>query len=741
VLDAATGEPLERVRIDLSGVPPRTGQGPVAAAITSGDGRFSFNPIPDGDVTISATSIGYLTLREVVPVRNGESRDIEIRLTPDKLGSRESVDVNAGPFALETSPSSVSLSGSEVRNLGTVLMDDPLRAVQAVPGVVTSDEFQSQFAVRAAGYNRVGLFLDGILLHQPFHAVQGEQSSASITVVNGDVLDSLNLQAIPGSNFYDRDAAVIDARTREGGRDRLTARLNASMSNLSGTVEGPLGREGRGSWLISARKSYLQYLIKLASDQNALGFSFEDVTAKATYDVGRNHRLSALLVDGLSGLDRSANTTLGLNTIVTSDDHITIGSLGWRWTATPAFFVNHRAAWIGERYQNRNGEPMVLGRGNYFEWMGGGDGSWLRNGAARLDFGWNVRELRGEGGENRRLTNPTRLVPSNTYRGDGARTGGYLLPSWSMWSGRLQLVAGGRWDSYSPAAPFSARVALSPSASLGIRLAERTRLSLAWGHAAQYADIGQAFLGAPATLAQGKPFLLPERTIHFNAALEQILDAKTRVRVEAFQRLDRDLIWQPLLDPRIQANGTIYSPPSQPLFTNSARAYARGLQFLVQRRTANGWTGWVGYSYTVSRECDGVLKRCFTADFEQRHTLNAYASYRWRPTLNLSARWTYGSGIPLQGFFRQTGVLQYALAASRNDIRMPDLQRLDLRMNKTYVRHRAHYTLFLEVINVLNHKNYRADDLQNFDAKTGVAKPNFQTTFPILPSVGLMIEF
>jgi hypothetical protein len=64
-----------------------------------------------------------------------EVKEFEIALAPEVL--RQTIEVKAGPFgtAQQDSPSVLSLRGDEAKNLGSVLADDPLRAVQGLPGV------------------------------------------------------------------------------------------------------------------------------------------------------------------------------------------------------------------------------------------------------------------------------------------------------------------------------------------------------------------------------------------------------------------------------------------------------------------------------------------------------------------------------------------------------------------------------------------------------------------------------
>ncbi len=139
----------------------------------------------------------------------------------------------------------------------------------------------------------------------------------------------------------------------------------------------------------------------------------------------------------------------------------------------------------------------------------------------------------------------------------------------------------------------------------------------------------------------------------------------------------------PLFDPRLLANGTVFFAPNSAPWANSQRGYGRGAQIMVQRRTANGFTGWVSYAYGVAQVDDGVLHLTFPTDNDQRHTVNVFGSYRLRPTVNLSMKWLYGSGLPIPGFYRLVNG-QYYLSANRNQLRLLDYQRVDVRMNKEW---------------------------------------------------------
>jgi hypothetical protein len=84
---------------------------------------------------------------------------------------------------------------------------------------------------------------------------------------------------------------------------------------------------------------------------------------------------------------------------------------------------------------------------------------------------------------------------------------------------------------------------------------------------------------------------------------------------------------------------------------------------------------------------------------------------------------------------------QYYLAESRNALRTDAYSRVDARINKAYVFDRWKLTLYGEVINSFNRANYRFDSFGGYNAKTGRATVYLDRMFPIIPSIGVVLEF
>jgi hypothetical protein len=725
VVDTRGGEALSNVAVQLVGTGFRS--------TTDATGHFHIGELPPGDYTLNVSTVGYHLAKKSFHLEAGETKEFEVVLTPDTLRQTETVQAQATPFetARQDSPSTLTLSGNDAKNLASVLADDPLRAVQNLPGVSSNNDFDARFSLRGADYSRIGLYLDGVLLHSPFHMLQGQNVQGSATAFNGDMVEEMELHegAWP-QRFEDRSAGVLDVHTRDGSRDEILFRVTASASNAGAMAEGPLGKKKkRGSWLAAARKSYLQYIFERTFPNTTYIFGFEDAQGRLTYDLTPKQNLTLYVLESYSALDRSNRSSLGINTLAGAGYHYTLGNLGWRYTASPKLLITTHAAWMREKFDNLNRTDLQLANGFYGEWVGNTTATWMWKQQAQFDAGVSVRQLRDAGQSIQYQSVATNIRVLDRWNGTGTHTGGFAQQSWTGLGGMLHLAAGVRWDHEN----VDGVAAVSPQCSAALYLTHSTRIQMGWGQYVQYPEI--SLLTSPL----GGRRLLPLRSDQAIAGIEQRLGERTRLRLEYYNRADRDMPFQPFYDPRLLANGTVFAPPANPLYYNSVRGYARGVEVFLQRSSANRFTGWVSYAYGRTAMRDGVSLERFPSDWDQRHTVNVYGGYRLRPTVNLSARWSYGSGFPIPGYLKQVGTTYY-LATARNALRMPDYMRADFRVNKSWTRDKWKITLYGEVVNLTNRTNYIYDSFNGYNTKTAQANLTLDTMFPILPSAGIVLE-
>lgn len=741
VVSSRDKEPLALVQVQIQDAASNANT--PLRAVTGTDGAFSITGVPAGNYVLQTTTVGYYLVHQEFTLAAGESKNFDVVLTSSMDQRKDTVEVSGGAFGVApvAAASSITLQGEERKNLASVLADDPLRAVQGLPGVTSNNDFDSEFSLRGASFDRIGLYLDGVLLHSPFHTTDAQSGDGSLTIFNGDMTDDMTLyEGAWPVRYSDRTAGILAVDTREGNRQGFQGRLQASASNAGGLFEGPIGKKQRGSWIVSFRKSYLDYILNRIDfgDQPPLAFGFTDGEARLTYDLTSKHTISLSDVEGASGVDRTQfQSELGPNTVMTSGFRFSLLNLGSRYAPNQRVLITNHVAWSRERGDVENRDKALLSNQAYGEWTWHGDVSvsWLSDkpGKNTLDFGGLFRRLREDGSALQFVFTPVQVPSQDLFRGTGSRAGGYVQQSYGFLSERIHLTAGVRQDEFS----LSTVQVTSPYASASFLPLKKTRLQLDWGQYAQFPELNQIFSTFTHTP------LLPERATHYEAVVEQTLDERTRLRVEYYDRQDRDLLARPLLDPRVLLNGGIFNAVPNAPWLNSQRGYSRGAQVFIQRRSANGFTGWISYAYGHAEIRDSTLGVSFPSDFDQRHTFNAYVSRRLRPTVNVSARFTYGSGMPLPGFYRaEIGAgTAYFLTTNRNGLRAPDYQRTDLRLNKAYVHKKSKATLFAEVVNLTNHHNRDFDSPGPYDSTTGRTFPNFFSMFPILPSAGIVYEF
>jgi hypothetical protein len=724
VVDARGGEALAKVEILLDSGAYRT---------TTGDnGRFSLPGVEPGDYVLNVSTVGYHLVKKPFHLDAGGAVDFEIVLSPDTFHQTDTVEAKASPFeaARADSPGALVLAGNDIKNLASVLADDPLRAVQSLPGVSSNNDFDARFSLRGADYDRIGFYADGVLLHEPFHMIQGQNLTGSGTSFDGDMVDSMELHegAFP-ARFSDRSAGVLDVATRDGSRTGTTFRATASVSNAGLVAEGPFGKKKRGSWLAVVRKSYLQYILARTFPDNTFIFGLEDVQTRLTYDLTPKSTVTLYFLESFSNLNRpTAGANLGVNSIVTAGYHYTFANFGWRYSPINRLLLVSHAAWMREKYNDHNPNNLPTSAGFYGEWVWNTSATWMWNSKSPLEAGWSLRQMRDQGFSDRYQTVTTAPTVLDHFNGNALREGGYLQQSWMAWAGRLRFTAGARWDHHS----IDKVSAVSPSAAAAFGITPSTNLQLAWGQYVQYPEI--SLLTSPL----GSRALLPIRSNHATAALEQRIGQRTRVRAEYYNRADRDLPFQPLIDPRI-VSGKVFAPPLNPPYVNSLRGYARGVEVFVQRSSANRFTGWVSYAFGRTGMREGVTHATFPSDLDQRHTVNVYGGYRLRPSVNLSLRWSYGTGFPIPGYLLQNGALYY-LSASRNQVRLNPYSRTDFRVNKAWTHDKWKLTLYGEVINLTNRTNYVFESFNGYTTSTKQAYITLDKMFPILPSAGVVFE-
>ena len=113
----------------------------------------------------------------------------------------------------------------------------------------------------------------------------------------------------------------------------------------------PLGAAKRGSWLVSARKSYLELLLRQIDSTSGVSFGFSDVQSKLVYDVADRQRLELSLVAGRSRLEQQSEPG-ELGEVDDGRNSAQLVDVAWRFTPSKSFTLTERVAFAANRSRN-----------------------------------------------------------------------------------------------------------------------------------------------------------------------------------------------------------------------------------------------------------------------------------------------------------------------------------------------------------------------------------------------------
>ena len=726
VVDAHSGEAIAKVKVIASGTEQST--------TTDENGAFTLENLPAGQIDLYITTVSYGLVKKVITLKEGENPDALIVLNEEAAALTENVTVPPDPYETTqtNAASEQTLNKRELQALSSVLLNDPVRAAQALPGATTNDDFRSEFAIRGAGFDRVGLYLDGILTENFVHTVQGGfPDTGSLSVINADTVNSVTLMSGAFSSQYgDRTAGILAIETRDGNRVKPTGRVAASLSGLSGVVDGPFAN-GRGSYLFAARKSYLGYLVRRISEQSQLTnnppvLGFADFQGKAVYDLTKQSQLGFTLIFGDFNFEENRDRNqVGINNVFHGGSRNLLVNGHWSYTPNPHLFWQTRVFGLRSKFKNTNRDDTILEDGNRTQVGVRSDLSVQAQANNRIEAGLYFRSVKVNSFTQFFDFTFGTLRDFGSFNRRGAETSFYAQDTWTSERLGLALTGGSRIEHSS----VTGETLVSPRASLGWAIDKNWKIRAAAARYYQFPDFELMFGRL------GNSGLRAERSTHYNASVERRLGDRLRVLAEVYDREDANIFFS-LSEPRLENNNVTFTEFP---FRNALRGHARGLELMLQRRSANKLTGWISYAYSRTTLTDSQTGLTFASDTDQRHTLNVYGSYRFTETWNLSGELRYGSGEPVPGFYRSVGS-GYFLANERNTARLPDYSRADVRVSKAFLFKRWKLTLTGELINALNRNNVRYAGFDGFDF-SGRVYGQLDRVLPILPSAGVVIEF
>ena len=362
---AAKSEPLELKTGSLKGVvtDAKTGMPVIGATVmildtelgaaTDENGKYLVAAIPIGNYSVNVRCIGFEAIVKTdVIVRAGRKTVMDAELNEAVTELKGQV-VRADYFSeSETGgTSSIRYTAEEVRRApGSA--GDVSRIMFTLPSIAKVNDQVNNLIVRGGSPTENSFYVDNIEIPNINHYPLFGTSGGPISLVNTDFIKDVTFSAGGFSAAYgDRLSSVMALSFREGDRERLEVQADMNFAGIGLTGEGPLAK-GRGSWMLSLRRSYLDLLV------DAIGTGvvpkYSDYQGKIVYDFSPKHRLTILGLAGVDyiNFDRESAIDEGNVTDGWSDGYEFAVGANWRYLWGGRGFSNSSVSYLGTKVKS-----------------------------------------------------------------------------------------------------------------------------------------------------------------------------------------------------------------------------------------------------------------------------------------------------------------------------------------------------------------------------------------------------
>ena len=687
VYEESSGEPAMFSNVVLDGTKIGT--------VTDANGFFNLSQVPVGTYTINVSYIGFDAISSSVEV-------IPNKINNEKFYLKESsIQLNTIQLSAERQEAKTSVNTSVVKLTSKSLKKLPsiggepdiAQFLQVIPGVVFTGDQGGQLYIRGGAPIHNAVLLDGMILYNAFHSI------GLFSVFDTDVIKTADVYTGGFSAEYGgRISSVVDIKTRDGNKKRLTGKVAASTFGGKLLLEGPLFKQkenGAGSsFILSAKTSYIdqtsQSIYSYIGDEG-LPYSFLDIYGKVSF----------------SGSNGSKINLFGFNY---GDDvaYTSLTNFNWKSTGFGSNFVlipsgstmlvegNFAYSNYNTEQSNPSTRPKKSSIGGFnmgldFTSFLSGDNQ-MKYGLEVLGFSNSLSFYNPSNIELAHNDNTTEFAVFAKYKHVGTR----LLFEPSI-----------RYHSYTSLGESS----LEPRFGLKYNITERLRLKSSAGLFSQnlvavttgreVVNLFQGFISSttnlPANLNGEERTSYLQKAKHLIVGLELDLNEKWTVNIEGYVKdfgqlinLNRNKIYEDDTQ-----NDAIADELKKDFVVESG--LAKGIDFLIKYNDQTT-SLWMVYSLGKVTKTDAF--ETYAPHFDRRHNLNIVASriFGEDKSWTFDMRWNYGSGFPFtetQGYYENINFedgINTDITESNGDIgihyadynrgQMPDYHRLDVSIKK-----------------------------------------------------------
>ena len=288
VRDSIDLEPVTFARVAVSSV-----DGKAVTALGESD-RFGAIVVPGvpaaGAVRVEVGAFGYSVWTHTYDALPSDPIRVLLSRAPIGLEGIEVAVTSRPGDPMSSSRDAFVIDSVLLRSLPAILGTDVLRATALSPSASAPSDYTSVPFVRGGTGQGTPVLLDGVRLFNAFHlggfiSAISPEAVKRATLLAGSGGDGLAVGSLSGA---------IEIATRDGSRDRRRMAGSLGLGSSRVSVEGPIGESV--SYLLGGRRTYIEGLTlaleKVGAIEEYLPYSFQDLHAKVTTDLGGVRRLS-----------------------------------------------------------------------------------------------------------------------------------------------------------------------------------------------------------------------------------------------------------------------------------------------------------------------------------------------------------------------------------------------------------------------------------------------------------------
>lgn len=300
IKDAKTGENLIGATLTIKELQGK-GTG------TNAYGFYSLT-LPAGRYQITAQFIGYAPQTEQISLNLSVRKNFALSEQANELnevvvsGQRKDDNITKTTMGMQ------KLSTNEIKSIPVLFGEnDVLKTIQLLPGIKPAGEGSSGFNVRGGSSDQNLILLDEATVFNASHLL------GFFSVFNSDAIKDITVyKGNEPADYGGRLSSVLDIKMKDGNDQHMKVAGGIGLISSRLNIEGPIVKD-KGSFMISARRTYADLFLKLSSDtsKNQTRLFFYDLNAKASYRLNNNNRI---YLSGYFGKDQiSLKNTFGIN--------------------------------------------------------------------------------------------------------------------------------------------------------------------------------------------------------------------------------------------------------------------------------------------------------------------------------------------------------------------------------------------------------------------------------------------